>query len=87
MATNEANPEPKSIGDNKSFTGNPVYHWVYETPQGQDIDILVTPTGLGRYSIETPWYRAQMKTYDILDTAVRFCRATYGEGKLIVDLS
>lgn len=64
----------------------PTYHWVYETPHGQDIDIQITLEGYCIYTIETPWYRAQVRTYDVIDTVVRFCQAMYGAGKLAVIL-
>ena len=58
------------------------YHWVYETFQGQDVEIQVVPSGYGRFTIDTPWYRAQVRTLDLLDTVVRFCQTMYGPGKL-----
>lgn len=63
------------------------YHWVYVTLQGQDIDIQVTPAGHGYFTIDTPWYRAQIQTYDLLETVVRFCQKMYGAGTLTLILS
>jgi hypothetical protein len=59
-----------------------VYQWVYVTMQGQDVEIQVFPSGYGRFTIDTPWYRAQVRTLDLVDTVIRFCQAMYGAGKL-----
>ncbi|MFX1319821.1 MAG: hypothetical protein ACFE9D_01930 [Promethearchaeota archaeon] len=62
------------------------YSWVYETLQGQDVEIQVVSSGYGRFTIDTPWYRAQVRTLDLLDTVVHFCLTMYGAGKLILVL-
>ena len=63
------------------------YHWVYVTLQGQDIEVQVTPAGHEYFTVETPWYRAQIQTYDLLETVVRFCQKMYGAGTLTLILS
>jgi hypothetical protein len=63
-----------------------VYHWVYVTLQGRDIEVQVTPAGHGNYTVDTPWYRAQIRTYEIVETVVRFCQKMYGPGTLTVIL-
>ncbi len=88
MATKDVGHEPQQMRhSSKDETESEVYHWVYESLQGQDIEVQVTPTGHGLYTIDTPWYRAQIRTYDLLDTVVRFCLTMYGAGTLTVMLS
>ncbi len=60
------------------------YHWMYETAQDQDIEVQVTAVGQGLFTIDTLWYRTQVRTYDLLDTVVRFCQNMYGPGKLTI---
>ena len=63
------------------------YHWVYATRQGHDIDVHVIPTEHDLYTIATPWYQAQVRTYDLLDTVVRFCQGVYGAGILTITIT
>lgn len=71
----------------KEERGGTTFQLVYETAQGTDVEVQVTPAGSHLYTIETPWYQAQVRTYDLLDTVVRFCKAIYGEGILTVVLA
>ena len=87
MATKDVGHEPQQINQlPQDKIEGVTYHWVYVTQQGQDIDIQVTPAGHGLYTIDTPWYRAQIRTYDLIDTVVRFCQAMYGAGIITVVL-
>jgi hypothetical protein len=70
----------------KEERGGTPYQLVYETAQGTDVEVQIIPAGSYLYTIETSWYRAQVRTYDLLDTIVRFCKSIYGEGTLTVVL-
>jgi hypothetical protein len=88
MATKDVGHEPQQLSQlAQEGVERIVYHWVYVTQQGQDIDVQVTPAGQGLFTIDTPWYRAQVRTYDLLDTVVRFCQTMYGSGTLTVIIS
>lgn len=85
MATKDLGHEPQQLTqipqDGKEQI---VYNWVYATEKGNDIDVQVTVVGQELFTIDTPWYRAQVRTYDLLDTVVRFCQSMYGSGILTV---
>jgi len=82
MASKDVGQEQQLDYGPLGTNGGNSYHWVYETLQGQDVEIQVVPSGYGRFTIDTPWYRAQVRTLDLLDTVVRFCQTMYGSGKL-----
>lgn len=63
------------------------YHWIFATHQGDDIDIQVTPAENHLYTLITPWYRVQVRTYDLLETTVLICQSLYGAGTLTIDLT
>ncbi|MHA2405500.1 MAG: hypothetical protein ACXADB_03440 [Candidatus Hermodarchaeia archaeon] len=88
MAAKNLGHESQQLGQiSQDKSESDPYHWVYVTNQEQDIEVQVTPTGHGHFTIDTQWYRAQIRTYDLLDTVVRFCQTMYGLGTLIVVLS
>ena len=88
MATKDMRHEPQQVGQSaQEKTKINAYQWVYVTKQEQDIEVQVTPAGHGHFTIDTPWYRAQIRTYDLLETVVRFCLTMYGPGTLTVVLS
>jgi hypothetical protein len=63
------------------------YHWVYTTHQGHDIDVQVTPAEQHLYTLTTPWYHVQVRTYDLLETVVLICQSLYGAGTLTIDIT
>ncbi|MFX1565434.1 MAG: hypothetical protein ACFFCH_05535 [Promethearchaeota archaeon] len=88
MATKDMGHEPQQITQfPQDEEEQVIYQWVYVTHQGQDIDVQVTPADQQLFTIDTPWYRAQVRTYDLLDSVVRFCQAMYGSGTLNVIIS
>lgn len=88
MTLKDMEREPHQIGHSsqKREEGD-TDHWVYTTIQGHDIDVTVALEGYDHYTITTPWYRAQVRTYDLLDTVVQFCNALYGSGTLTILVS
>ena len=88
MAAKDLGHESQQLGQiSQNKSKSDTYHWVYVTKQEQDIEVQVTPSGHGHFTIDTPWYRAQIRTYNLLETVVRFCQTMYGPGTLTVVLT